>query len=98
GPEKTARLLGSTAPRLAQIGLVIEQQEINHQYGAIARDRAGRVLQTVVLDIRDCLIHAIRSVANPDKLGHLGPVADPWALNEDYHAATRAARSRQRDR
>lgn len=54
------------------------------------------MLQAVVLDIRAGLIHAVRSVANPDKLGHLGPVADPWALYEDHHAAQRAARSQQR--
>ncbi len=28
-------------------------------------------------------IQTIRSVVNPDKLGHLGPVADAWALRRE---------------
>lgn len=96
GAGNTARLLGATGPQLARVGLVVEPIEINRQPGAIARDRHGRVLQTVMLDIRNGLIHAIRTVANPDKLGHLGPVADPWELHGDFRAAKRNARSRHR--
>ena len=28
------------------------------------------------LDVADGVVQAIRSVVNPDKLGHLGPVSD----------------------
>lgn len=31
----------------------------------------------------------IRSVVNPDKLGHLGPVADAWALIREASRARR---------
>jgi RNA polymerase sigma-70 factor (ECF subfamily) len=38
------------------------------------------VLNTFVLDILHGQIQIIRAVMNPDKLGHVGPVADAWAL------------------
>jgi RNA polymerase sigma-70 factor (ECF subfamily) len=34
----------------------------------------------LALDVLDGRIQVIRSVINPDKLHHLGPVADAWAL------------------
>jgi RNA polymerase sigma-70 factor (ECF subfamily) len=34
----------------------------------------------MALDIAGGRITGIRSIVNPDKLGHLGPVADAWAL------------------
>jgi RNA polymerase sigma-70 factor (ECF subfamily) len=41
------------------------------------------------LDILDGRIQAIRSVINPDKLHHVGPVADAYAV---IHEATQARR------
>jgi RNA polymerase sigma-70 factor (ECF subfamily) len=63
-----------------KIGMVVEQCEVNGQPGAIFRDREGKVLGTVALDILEGRVQAIRPVNNPDKLGHLGPVADAWAV------------------
>jgi len=34
------------------------------------------------LDIADGMVQAVRSVVNPDKLGHLGPVSDLARLPE----------------
>ena len=31
----------------------------------------------------------ISAVLNPDKLGHLGPVADPWAVAREANQARR---------
>ncbi len=39
-----------------------------------------RVAGTLSLDVLEGRIQTIRSVVNPDKLGHVGPVADAWAL------------------
>ena len=38
------------------------------------------MLNTLLLDIVDRQIQVIRTVTNPDKLGHVGPVADPWTV------------------
>jgi hypothetical protein len=34
------------------------------------------VIAVFGLDVADGVVQAIRSVVNPDKLGHLGPVSD----------------------
>jgi RNA polymerase sigma-70 factor (ECF subfamily) len=54
--------------------------EVNGQPGAMTLDPEGRVINVMALDIADGRIQAIRSVVNPDKLHHLGEVADLNAL------------------
>ena len=72
----------------------MEPHEVNGQPGAIFRDRDGKVVNTWTLDVLDGRIQTIRSVINPDKLGHVGPVADAWAvLREANHAAPRVTTS-----
>jgi RNA polymerase sigma-70 factor (ECF subfamily) len=77
-------------PVLARIDVTFEPQEVNGQPGAIFRDREGLVLNAWALDILDGRIQSIRTVLNPDKLGHLGPVADAWAVMRDATQARRA--------
>jgi len=36
----------------------------------------GRLIGAVCLDIADGQVQTVRSIVNPDKLRHLGPVAD----------------------
>ena len=88
-PLLTSHLVGVAAvvPVMARLvryfgrlGVVFETRDLNGQPGAIFRDPAGRVLSTLTLDVLDGRITAIRGLVNPDKLGHLGPVADAYAL------------------
>lgn len=67
-------------PMFAQVGGVLEERQINGQPGAVFRDRDGRVGGTMALDIVEGRVRAIRSITNPDKLGHLGPVGDGFAM------------------
>jgi RNA polymerase sigma-70 factor (ECF subfamily) len=67
----------------------VEPHEVNGQPGAIVRDRDGNVVGTMTLDVLGGRIQTIRSVANPDKLGHLGPVADGWAVAREVMRARR---------
>jgi RNA polymerase sigma-70 factor, ECF subfamily len=83
GADKVARLLAAIFAGLARVGATLERCEVNGQPGAILRDREGRVAFTVVLDLLGGQIQTVRSVANPDKLRHLGPVADAWALHRE---------------
>jgi RNA polymerase sigma-70 factor (ECF subfamily) len=46
----------------------------------VLRDAGGRVINVMTLDVLDGRIQVIRSVINPDKLHHIGPVADAWAV------------------
>jgi RNA polymerase sigma-70 factor (ECF subfamily) len=89
GAEKVARVLATLAPPFVRIGGVVEAREVNGQPGAIFRDRDGKVLTTWTLDILDGRIQAILSVSNPDKLGHVGPVADAWAVFREVNQARR---------
>ncbi|MEY9845353.1 RNA polymerase sigma-70 factor (TIGR02957 family) [Streptacidiphilus sp. BW17] len=92
GASSVARLLGSVYPALLRIDVTCELHELNGQPGAILHDRDGRVLQTLVLDVADGRIQAIRAVVNPDKLAHLGPVADAWAVDREFRESRRSAR------
>jgi RNA polymerase sigma-70 factor (ECF subfamily) len=92
GAGRVARVLAATARPLARIGAVIEPHQVNGQPGAIFRDRDGKVLTALALDILGGQIQAIRAVSNPDKLGHVGPVADAWAAAREASRAIRAAR------
>ncbi|MDX2815660.1 RNA polymerase sigma-70 factor [Streptomyces sp. PA03-5A] len=89
GAENVARVLGTVFPWLVRIDVTFEPREVNGQPGAVFRDRDGKVLHTMALDVLDGRIQAIRSVLNPDKLGHLGPVADAWAVHREVKRARR---------
>jgi RNA polymerase sigma-70 factor (ECF subfamily) len=89
GAGNVARVLASIFPVLVRIGARVEPREVNGQPGAILRDRDGNVVATVTLDVLGGRIQTIRSVANPDKLGHLGRVADAWAFAREVKHARR---------
>jgi RNA polymerase sigma-70 factor, ECF subfamily len=89
GAEKVARLLAAMLPPLVRIGGGVERHEVNGQPGAIFTDRDGNVICTWAIDIRDGRVETIRAVMNPDKLGHVGPVADAWATLREMNEARR---------
>ncbi|MGW5463633.1 RNA polymerase sigma-70 factor [Streptomyces sp. NPDC003996] len=89
GAENVARLLGTVFPLMSRIDVTFEPHEINGQPGAIFRDRHGKVLHTLALDVHDGQIQTIRTVINPDKLGHIGPLADAWAIDREVKQARR---------
>jgi RNA polymerase sigma-70 factor (ECF subfamily) len=89
GAEKVARVLASIFPWLVWIDVALQPREVNGQPGAIFRDRDNKVLFTLALDILDGQIQTIRTVINPDKLGHVGPVADAWAVAREVKQARR---------
>ena len=89
GAENVGRLLGAFFPRLIRIGVTCEPLEVNGQPGAIFRDRDGKILNTLILEVLDGQIQTVRGVNNPDKLRHLGPVADAWAIDREVKEARR---------
>ncbi|MFC1406508.1 MULTISPECIES: RNA polymerase sigma-70 factor [Streptacidiphilus] len=80
GAESVARVLVALVPSFVRIGGVVQPHRVNGQPGAVVRDREGRVVNTLALDILDGRIRTIRTVINPDKLRHLGPPADAWSV------------------
>jgi RNA polymerase sigma-70 factor (ECF subfamily) len=61
-------------------GVSLRPVEVNGGPGAIFLDGDERLLAVWGLDIVDGQIRSISSIVNPDKLRHLGPVADFGAL------------------
>jgi RNA polymerase sigma-70 factor (ECF subfamily) len=80
GAERVARLLTGIGAQLRELGIAVERHRVNGQPGAVFLDREGRVINVWSLDIVDGAVQTVRSVINPDKLQHLGPVADVRAL------------------
>ena len=89
GADKVARTLASFLPWLVRIDVTLEPREVNGQPGAIFRARDNKVLFTLTLDVLGGQIQTIRSVSNPDKLRHVGPVADAWAIAREANQARR---------
>ncbi|MGI8609289.1 MAG: RNA polymerase sigma factor SigJ [Candidatus Dormibacteria bacterium] len=61
-------------------GVSVVSIEVNGGPGARFLDEQRRLFAVWALDIADGQITGIRSIVNPDKLTHLGPVADFGAL------------------
>ncbi len=82
GRTKVARTLiaGLRAAFTRIDGLTVRREEVNGQPGALFLDREGRLLGVISLDVADGQIQGVSSIVNPDKLRHLGPVADLRAL------------------
>jgi RNA polymerase sigma-70 factor (TIGR02957 family) len=82
GRERVLRLLGGLFRRGRVLGASVRLAWVNGQPGAVTYDAEGRVVNVFALDIADGMVQAIRSVVNPDKLGHIGPVSDVARLPE----------------
>ncbi len=81
GRTKVARTLVRGLRTLTRIGgYTSRREDINGQPGALFLDRDGNLIGVMILDVAEGQIQAVNSVANPDKLQHLGPVADVRAL------------------
>ena len=64
-------------------GFSSRRAEVNGQPGSLFLDHDGRLISVMILDIADGRIQGVSSIVNPDKLRHLGPVADLGALLRD---------------
>jgi SnoaL-like domain/Sigma-70, region 4 len=84
GRAKVARMLVAGRRTGAGAGgFAWRREEVNCQPGALFFDREGRLAGVMVLDVADGQVQAVSSIVNPDKLRHLGPVADLSALLRD---------------
>ncbi|HVD57626.1 MAG TPA: RNA polymerase sigma-70 factor [Thermoleophilaceae bacterium] len=81
GRTRVARTLAAWARQQRKLqGVTVRRVDVNGQPGAVVLDAEGRVFSVLALEIGDGRVQSVHSVVNPDKLGHLGPVADVWAL------------------
>jgi RNA polymerase sigma-70 factor (ECF subfamily) len=77
GPLRVARLLAGIIRQAQRYGLRLEPAVVNGGPGARILDPDDRLLTVLAIDVRDGRVVAVRSVINPDKLRHLGPLVDP---------------------
>ncbi|MHB1510548.1 MAG: RNA polymerase sigma-70 factor [Acidimicrobiales bacterium] len=80
GRARVARTLIAGLRAAIRAGVTLRREEVNGQSGALFFDPAGRVAGVMILDVADGQIQGVSSIDNPDKLRHLGPVADLRAL------------------
>jgi RNA polymerase sigma-70 factor (TIGR02957 family) len=81
GRNRVARTLHNWFQLGARIpGAGMRPVEVNGGPGAMLLDGEGRVIGVLALEVQGGYIRSISSIVNPDKLSHLGPVADLRAL------------------
>src|SRR5918994_6148785 len=83
GRARVARTLIAGLRALARSGLILRREQVNGQPGALVVDRDGRLIAVMSLDIAEGQIQGVSAINNPDKLRHLGPVADLEALRHE---------------
>jgi RNA polymerase sigma-70 factor (TIGR02957 family) len=80
GRARVARTLMSGLRAVTRFGLTWRREEVNGQPGALFFDREGKLVSVMILDVAEGQIQGVNSIVNPDKLRHLGPLADLGAL------------------
>ncbi|HEX8857472.1 MAG TPA: RNA polymerase sigma-70 factor [Thermoleophilaceae bacterium] len=80
GRERVAKVLLGWVRQMAGFDLDMRIVEVNGQPGAMTLDTEGAIVNVMSLDVAEGRIQGINSIVNPDKLDHLGPVADVRAL------------------
>jgi RNA polymerase sigma-70 factor (TIGR02957 family) len=87
GRSRVARTLAAWARAGARFGgFTPEVIRVNGSPGAIFRTPDGKVISVLALEIAGGEIRTVRGIVNPDKLGHLGELAD---VNELFATARR---------
>jgi RNA polymerase sigma-70 factor (TIGR02957 family) len=77
GRDPVVKLLLGLFSKLNEFGVELSPTSINGHPGAILRDREKRLINVLSIDVHaDGTIHTVRSIVNPEKLGHLGPLSD----------------------
>ncbi|TCO12867.1 RNA polymerase sigma-70 factor (ECF subfamily) [Kribbella steppae] len=84
GADRVARLFAGMSREVRTHRITVELHQVNGQPGAVLRTPDGQLVNVFVLDIVDGVVQTVRSVINPDKLRHLGPVADVRAIRDEH--------------
>jgi RNA polymerase sigma-70 factor (ECF subfamily) len=80
GRDHVAQILAAQFERVIELGAWLRPAVVNGQPGFLAYDSDGGLIAATAFDILDGQVQAIRTVANPDKLRHLGPISRTWHL------------------
>lgn len=76
GADRVSRFWFNLFRQGARLGAWADLTWVNGQPGAVVRTADGKVISVMSLDVVGGKVQEIRSVVNPDKLRHLGEVAN----------------------
>ncbi len=80
GREQVSELIRLQVARTLRLGAELSSTWVNGQPGVLACDADGGLIAVLAFDVLDGQIQAIRVVANPEKLGHIGQISRTWHL------------------
>jgi len=80
GRDQVAAVIRVQIQRALELGASLTPAWVNGQPGVLARDCDGGLIVVIAFEVLDGQVQAIRVVANPDKLRHIGPVSRTWHL------------------
>jgi RNA polymerase sigma-70 factor (ECF subfamily) len=89
GAERVSRTFANWVKQGVRLGARMDLAVVNGQPGAVFRTTDGAIGSVMMLEVSDGKVTAIYSIVNPDKLQHLGEVADVNALLGLRRGATR---------
>jgi RNA polymerase sigma-70 factor (ECF subfamily) len=76
GADRVSRTFANWSKAGARVGATAEFALVNGQPGALFRMPGGEIASVMMLTVTDGKVSEIFSIVNPDKLQHLGEVAD----------------------
>jgi RNA polymerase sigma-70 factor (TIGR02957 family) len=76
GTLRVSRFLAGMSRQGRRHDLRLEPAVVNGSPGLRVLDRTGRLVNVLAMDFRDGRVAEVRSIVNPDKLRHLGPVVN----------------------
>jgi RNA polymerase sigma-70 factor (ECF subfamily) len=89
GRSRVAAVLARSVPMIAAVpGVTWRIVEVNGGAGAVFLDSQQKLIGVMALDIVRGQITSIQGIVNPDKLTHLGPVADLNAIVEEIRTSS----------
>ncbi len=83
GREQVGHLLVALGRQLRAVNGSLQQAGVNGQPGALVRASDGSLIGVLTVDLVDGQVQTFRSVISPDKLRHLGPLADLTRLLDE---------------
>jgi RNA polymerase sigma-70 factor (ECF subfamily) len=78
GRDQVGQVIRFSFERTLELGASLRAAWVNGQPGLLVRDADGDLIAVIVLDVLGGQVLAIRTIANPEKLRHLGPISRAW--------------------
>jgi RNA polymerase sigma-70 factor (ECF subfamily) len=71
GRTRVARTVSAWGRHGARLGISLHPAEVNGQPGAVMRGAQGEVIGVMTVEVAGGEVVGVRSVVNPEKLGHV---------------------------